>query len=118
MANNVVMLNGAPIAIDEAALRRGRGTLLITLPPATPVGLSTVYFMCDGEKSNELISEAAPPHGDIGSVQEGGIGVRSRWPASGCTGIHGADKCGSCECPRGCISSGYVTRKEGTEEEA
>jgi hypothetical protein len=60
LANNVVVLNGAPVAIDEGTLRSGRGSLIVTLPAATPAGTSTVQFLCDDEKSNEVSFEVGP----------------------------------------------------------
>jgi hypothetical protein len=40
------------------ALRRGRGTLTIAVPADTPLGVSSAYFVSDGEKSNEVTLEA------------------------------------------------------------
>ena len=60
LSNNVVMLDGAEVAIDEGSLRNGKGTLTVTLPGATPIGMSAVYFISDGEKSNEVAFEVTP----------------------------------------------------------
>jgi hypothetical protein len=60
LTNNVVRLDGQPVTIAKGTLHSGRGTLVVTLPASTPAGTSAVYFLCGGEKSNEVTFPVAP----------------------------------------------------------
>jgi len=33
---------------------------MVPVPPDAPIGVSTVYFICAGEKSNEVTFEITP----------------------------------------------------------
>jgi hypothetical protein len=60
LGNNVVLLNDVPVAVSGGTLRRGRGSLVVTVPPATPAGATAACFRAAGEQSNRIAFTVLP----------------------------------------------------------
>ena len=57
---NAVVLSGRQVAAHTAEVKNGKGTLCVNVPNDLAAGTHDIYFICNGEKSNQLTFDVLP----------------------------------------------------------